>query len=170
MAGDKDKPTKTQETQKDRKEGGTTRNRTQPSRDFPNRLLRVFGLLDFLFAWTYLLIFIYVVPPFDPTVKWVAYAVSFTIMAGGLVMWTGGKVAFWAGLSVAAFLLTVCFIVVGLLVASAAYLYGLYGAFGKGATYVTLFAVSLVVTYVGLLPVFQMAYLLKARPKVRAAS
>ena len=170
MAGDKDKPIKTQETQKDREEGGPARNRTQPSRDFPSRLLRVFGLLDFLFAWTYLLIFIYVVPPFDPTVKWLAYAVTFAVMAGGLVMWAGGRVGYWTGISVAAFLLAVCFLVVGLLVASAAYLYGLYGAFGKGATYVTLFAVSLVVTYVGLLPVFQMAYLLKARPKVGAAS
>ena len=132
---------------------------------FPNRLIRLFGALDFVFAWIYLLIFIYVVPPFDPMIKWLAYLVSIAVMAGAVVMWKGGRIGMWTGLGVAVFLLVVCFTLVGLLVASAAYLYGLYGAFGKGATYVTLFAISLVVTYVGLLPSFQLSYLLRARPK-----
>ncbi len=144
-----------------------TSSRTETSQ-FPNRLVRVFGVIDFVFAWLYLLIFIYVVPPFDPMVQWTAYALSLAIMGAALPMWWGGRIGLWTGISVAVFLLLVCFSVVGLLVASAAYLYGLYGAFGKGATYVTLFAISLVVTYLGLLPIFQLSYLVRARRVARS--
>ncbi len=128
-----------------------------------NARLRLFGILDFVFGWLYLLLFAYVVPPFDPAVKAVAYAVSLVVIAAGAVTALGGRIGWWVGVGTAIFLLAVCGLVVGLLVASAAYLYGLYGAFGKGATYVTLFAISLVVTYVGILPAFQLGYLLPKR-------
>jgi len=135
--------------------------RTCQEVDMSHKTVRIFGGLDFLFGWLYLLIFIYAVPSFDPTVRILTYVGSIAIIVAGAVMLAGGRVGYWVGVGVAGFLLLLCFALVAMLVAAAAYLYGLYGAFGKGATYVTLFGISLVVAYIGLLPIFQMAYLLR---------
>jgi hypothetical protein len=127
----------------------------------PARTLRIFGALDIVFGWIYLLSFIYVVPPYSETLEVPIYALSFFMMAAGAALLVGKRWSYWLGVVAAGVLGVVCLAVVSLLIASAAYLYGLYGAFGKGATYVTLFAISLVVTWFGLLPIFQLWGLLR---------
>lgn len=128
------------------------------------KTLRIFGALDLVFGWVYLLSFIYVVPPYGAeALKVPIYGLSFLLMAVGALLLTGKRWSYWPGVIAAAVLALVCVLVVSLLVASAAYLYGLYGAFGKGATYVTFFAISLVVTWFGVLPIFQLWGLLRGR-------
>ena len=125
------------------------------------RTMRIYGALDLIFAWVYLLCFIYAVPPYSQAVKVLVYVVCIIVMIGGLGLILARRWGYFLGLAAAGVLGAVCVFTVLVLVMSAAYLHGLYGAFGKGATYVTLFAISVVVAYFGLLPGFQLHGLLR---------
>ena len=127
----------------------------------PDRTIKIFGALDLAFGLVYLLSFIYVVPPYSDVLKVPVYGLSILLICAGFLMLFTQKLGFWVGVLAGGVLAIVCLTLVGLLVASAAYLYGLYGAFGKGATYVTLFVISLVVTWFGILPGFQLYGLLR---------
>ena len=128
----------------------------------PEKTLKIFGALDILFGSVYLFSFLYVVPPYSDFFKIPVYGLSILLIAAGIIMISTKKAGFWAGVIAGCGLLLTCLILLGLLTSSAAYLYGLYGAFGKGATYVTFFVMSLVVTWFGVLPCFQLWGLLRA--------
>jgi hypothetical protein len=131
------------------------------------RTMRIYGALDLIFAWVYLLSFIYAVPPYSQAIKVAVYVVCIIVMIGGLGLILARRWGYWLGLAAAGVLMAVCVFTVLTLVASAAYLHGLYGAFGKGATYITLFAISVVIAYFGLLPGFQLHGLLKKEVRQR---
>jgi hypothetical protein len=61
-----------------------------------------------------------------------------------------------------ALLLSFAIAVVLLLVASSAYLSGIYGSLGRGLSFVTLFVAAVVVEAFALLPLFQLRFLLRA--------
>ncbi len=128
----------------------------------PERTLKIFGALDILFGTVYLFSFLYVVPPYSDFFKIPVYGLSILLIAAGIIMISTKKAGFWAGVIAGCGLLLTCLVLLGLLTSSAAYLYGLYGAFGKGATYVTFFVMSLVVTWFGVLPCFQLWGLLRS--------
>jgi hypothetical protein len=69
------------------------------------------------------------------------------------------------GLVTCGTLLACAFVAVALLVASAAYLRGVYGAFGTGAALLSVVAAALIVELMVLLPAFQIRFL--RRPDVR---
>lgn len=128
----------------------------------PERTLKIYGVLDIAFGLVYLLSFIYVVPPYSGSVTVSVYGLSVLLIGAGILMVSTKKPGYWAGVVAGGGLLLTCLVLLGLLTASAAYLYGLYGAFGKGAAYVTFFVMSLVVTWFGILPCFQLWGLLRS--------
>jgi hypothetical protein len=125
--------------------------------------VRWYGTLDLIFAgvWAWLG---FVVAP--------SRAVGFSVALGllcavhavagvGLIARAG-----WgrrAGLLAAALGVVFAAVVILLLVASAAYLDGVYGALGKGMAVMGLLAAALVVELFGLLPLFQLRFHLRQR-------
>jgi hypothetical protein len=98
-------------------------------------------------------------PGWGPRVVVLALAALLLATAVGLLLR-----ARWAravGLATSVTLLVVAFVAVALLVVSAAYLRGIFGAFGEGAAFVCVVAVALVVELMVLLPAFQVRFLLR---------
>jgi hypothetical protein len=120
------------------------------------RIMRVYGGLDMGFACLYLFFFIYVIPPYSPALRWGFGLLSvFMIVAGlGLVLcqrW--GRIL---GIIVGFLLLGLTFTLVAIMLAAVAYLKGVYGAFGQGATYATIVGILVVIPYFGLPGAFQL--------------
>jgi len=125
--------------------------------------VRPYGLLDLLFAllWAWIG---FVVAPSRAMAFSVALAVlcALHVVAGiGLILET--KWSRRAGILAAATGIVFASIVLVLLVASAAYLDGVYGALGKGMAVLGLVAAALVVEVFALLPLFQLRFLLGRR-------
>ncbi len=119
------------------------------------RTLRIYGGLNIGVACLYLFFFIYVVPPYSPALRW-----GFGLLSLAMILIGFGQVFAqrWSrvfGIVLGFVLLGLCFSVTAMLVAAAAYLKGVYGAFGKGATYATFVGIALVVPYFGLPGAFQ---------------
>jgi len=98
-------------------------------------------------------------PAWGPRAVVLAFAALLAATGAGLLLrarW--GRLL---GLATSVALLVCAFVVIALLVASAAYLRGIVGAFGEGAALVSLVAVALVVEFMVLLPAFQVRFLLR---------
>ncbi len=87
------------------------------------------------------------------------FAMGAGTLAGALIA-KAARPGWIAAIAGGALVLIVTVIVLGLLVASAAFLAGVYGAFGKAAASGMLAAAALIVEFVALLPAFQLKYLL----------
>jgi hypothetical protein len=98
-------------------------------------------------------------PAWGPRLVVVAFAVLLAATAVGLVLRARWGRLLGLGTSVA--LLACAFVSIALLVASAAYLRGIFGGFGEGAALVCLVAVALLVELMVLLPAFQVRFLLR---------
>lgn len=96
-----------------------------------------------------------------------SFEIASGIVAGVAVLAAVGTFArrewgWWMALASCGALLVCATVLLVLLAMSAAYLHGVYGAFGKGAATMALIAMSLVVELYVLLPAFQLRYLLSA--------
>jgi hypothetical protein len=123
--------------------------------------MRLYGALDLAFATFYLWFGFGFVPSRSTAFNVSLAAVSLALAAGGVGLllrarW-GRVVAIGASLA----LLLFAAVVVALLVASTAYLSGVYGAIGPGLAAVTLVIAALVVEVFALLPLFQLRFLLR---------
>jgi hypothetical protein len=98
-------------------------------------------------------------PSWGPRILVLIFAASFAATAVGLLLR-----ARWArvlGLATSVTVLVGAFLVIAMLVASAAYLRGINGAFGEGAAFACIVAAALVVEFMVLLPAFQVRFLLR---------
>ena len=98
-------------------------------------------------------------PAWGPRVVVLALSALLAATAVGLLLR-----ARWAralGLATSVALLVAAFVAIALLVASAAYLRGIFGAFGDAAALGSIVAVALVVEFMVLLPAFQVRFLLR---------
>lgn len=90
--------------------------------------------------------------------------VSALMVAAPVVMGTAMIVrrswSFWLGVAACAFLLALAVFFLVLTLVSAAFLAGVYGAFGRAASMFTLVAAALVIELVALLPMFQLKFLM----------
>lgn len=87
-------------------------------------------------------------------------AMGIATIAGALLRARGARAAWIAAVAGGAITLIVTVIVLSLLLASAAFLAGVYGSFGKGASFGVLGAAALIVELVAILPALQLKYLL----------
>ena len=130
----------------------------------------VYGVLDLLLAAIYLYVFLRLVPSRSGTFTAVAVGVSLVLAGGGVGMLAGRpwgrRLAFVASLV----MLAACFALVTLLVASAAYLHGIYDGIGEAGSVISILIALVAIEVVGLVPGLQLAHLLRLRRASREAS
>ncbi len=131
----------------------------------PDRGLILYGILDIAFAIAYLYLANVVVPSRSPVVNLVVYALCAILVASGVALILRKKWSRYVGLAAAGCGLAFTISIITALIMSSAYLSGVYGGFGKGAATICLMAAALAVEVFGLLPAFQLRFLL--RPEVR---
>ena len=125
--------------------------------------MRTYGVLDLAFASLYAYLGFVLAPSRSPLFS-TGLALLIALLALSGVMLVGklrgarvvGIVAAWALLIFAAL------VILGL-VASSAYLWGVYGPIGRGMAVVGVIAAALVIELCALLPIFQLRFLLASR-------
>ena len=120
----------------------------------------IYGVLALVFAVAYVGCLVFVMPNRLPTAAMHLWTIPvFTlVMAIGTI--AGGRVGWWFGvLGGSAVLASTIFAIVRIL-ASAAFLAGVYGAFGKAASTFAVVAVALMIEVVALLPICLVRWLM----------
>jgi hypothetical protein len=122
-----------------------------------------YGALDLGFAGLYAWLGFRVVPSRSTTFT-VALAILIALLvASGVGLLANARWGRVAGIVASAVLLGFAAAVILGLVASSAYLRGVYGPLGQGMAIVSLLIAALVVEAFALLPIFQLRFLLKRR-------
>lgn len=127
--------------------------------------LRLHGTLDLLFAALHGWLGFVVAPGRAAWWNILLAAIVGLLAAAGMGLLAGARWGRAVALVAQAALAAFCLVVVALLVASAAYLRGIYGPVGQGMALATLLVAALVVEVSGLLPWFQIRFL--SAPEVR---
>jgi len=122
----------------------------------------VYGALDLALAGLYLLLFLKMVPARSPLYTTVAVVLSLVTAAGGVGMLVFSRWGRIIATICSVVLLAACALLILLLVASAAYLHGIYDGIGEAGVAFALLAAALSVEVVGLAPALQLAYLRRA--------
>lgn len=121
---------------------------------------RIYAALDLLFFLAQVALIWKVVPNRLPSASFHLWTLPVCMWVLGAATWWGGpvgwKIAIIAGSAV---LLSTALLIVRIVV-SAAFLAGVYGAFGKAAAMTALMSVALIVEFVALLPIVQVKYLM----------
>jgi hypothetical protein len=127
----------------------------------------IYGGLASLFAVIYALLMWKVIPNRLPSAMLhLATVPAFTLlMAVGTLI--GGRIGWWLAVVGGSIVLFSTILLIARILASAAFLAGVYGAFGKAASTFALVSVALLVEVVGLLPICQVKFLM-SRPGRRA--
>jgi hypothetical protein len=119
----------------------------------------IYGALDIVFAVVYAAAILLVVPNRLPSAQihlW-SLPIAAAAMAAGTLL--GGKRGYWIAVAGGSLQLLSLVVLIARVLLSAAFLAGVYGAFGKAAASGALVGIALVVELVGLLPLFQISYL-----------
>ena len=131
---------------------------TPPPKLDPRRV--IYPVLDLVFALAQAILIWKVVPNRLPSASFHLWTlpVFYTVMAIGTAR--GGRYGWWiAVIGGSAALLSATLLIVRIVI-SAAFLSGVYGAFGKAAAMTAMIAVALLVEMVVLLPIVQVKFLL----------
>jgi hypothetical protein len=126
---------------------------------------RVHGALDIAFASLYAYLAFVVVPGRSLIFSIVVAAICVLMTSAGIALLLGVRLARKLAIASSVALLLFCASTILLLVASAAYLHGIYGPLGEGATWVSLVVAALLVEICGLLPIVQLRFLYRADVK-----
>jgi hypothetical protein len=124
--------------------------------------IRLHGALDLGFAALYAWLGFAVVPSRRPSFSLALAAVVALLALAGVALLARLRLARRLAMFAHAVLLGFCVTVLALLVASAAYLRGIYGPVGQGLAALTLVAAALVIEACGLLPIAQLRFLRRA--------
>ena len=116
-------------------------------------LALVFGLLQGILIWK-------VVPNRLPSASFHLWTVPVLTFAMGVGTLLGGPRGWWIAIVSGSAVLFSTILLIVRIVISAAFLSGVYGAFGKAAAMTALMSVALIVELVALLPIVQLKYLM----------
>lgn len=119
----------------------------------------IYGGLDIVFALAYAFAIWKVIPNRLPSASahlWTFPITALVLAAGTLV---GGPRGWWAAMIGGSAMLLSLFLLIVRIVISAAFLAGVYGAFGKAASTFALVMIALVIELVAILPLVQIKYL-----------
>lgn len=125
------------------------------------RIMKVYGGLDIAMACLYLFFFTQVIPPYSATFRWGVGIFTMFMIFTGFLMIFNQRLGRLLGLVVGYLLVGLTFTLVAMAVAAVAYLKGVYGAFGQGASYATFVGIAVVIPYFGLPGAFQLHRLYK---------
>jgi hypothetical protein len=128
-----------------------------------DRVARVYGVLDLVFASAYAYVGLVLAPSRLLWFTIALYAVVSLLGAAGLTLIVGGasRVGRALGMLACSVLLAFAVTAFALLVASSTFLFGVYGALGRGIGVLSIVAAALVLEVCGLLPLFQLAFHLR---------
>lgn len=126
----------------------------------------IYLAIDQIFAIAYFYVVIAAIPNRLPTAKINLYAVPVLMQLVALGTATIflpalRKIGWWVVVVGHSLLLFVTIVLIARVVISAAFLSGTYGAFGKAASMTALMGVAIVVEVVGLVPLFQVNYMMR---------
>ena len=127
------------------------------------RGIRLYGALDLGFAALYAFLGFGVAASRSTGFQLALGAVIALLAASGVALVVGARGARALGIVAAGALLAFALAVLVGLVASSAYLWGVYGPFGRGLALAALVVAALVVELFALLPLFQLRFLLARR-------
>jgi hypothetical protein len=130
------------------------------------RRLRLFGALDLGFAALYLWLGLGVARGRSLALDLTLCAVSLLLGVAGGALLAGARAARRLALVASGALLAFCLTIILFLATGAAYLHGLYGPLGQGVAWVSVVVAALTFELAGLLPIAELAFLL--RDDVRA--
>lgn len=119
----------------------------------------IYGGLDIVFALAYAFAIWKVIPNRLPSASahlWTFPITALVLAAGTLV---GGTRGWWVAMIGGSAMLLSLFLLIVRIVISAAFLAGVYGAFGKAASTFALVMIALVIELVAILPLIQIKYL-----------
>jgi hypothetical protein len=138
-----------------------------PTRGLDPRIL-IYGVIDLALIALYLYLLLFAAPNRHfwaqlilTLIPLFAVVMAVGTVAGAFARATSfGKIGWWMGIAGGAGMLVVMVVVLGFLLASAAFLSGVYGAFGKAAAGGILGAMALIVEIVAIVPVLQLKFLM----------
>jgi hypothetical protein len=120
----------------------------------------IYGGLDLLFGVTYAIVVWKVIPNRLPSASFHLWTLPACTLAMGAGTLLGGRYGWWTAIvSGSALLLSIIVMIVRILI-SAAFLAGVYGAFGQAASTFAIVAVALIIEAVALLPIIQIKFLM----------
>ena len=125
-----------------------------------DRRRRIYAVLDFCFVIFYLFLALSLVPARDPLGTAMQWLLVLSMSLAGAGMLVPGKRGWIAAIVGCVLLLVLELVLLLLLLASASYLAGVYGSFGRGASALALVVAALSIEFVALLPALQLKYLL----------
>jgi hypothetical protein len=127
-----------------------------------NRDIRrwIYGGLDLAFAAVYAFAIWKVIPNRLASAAFHMWTLPVATLAMGVGTLLGGRRGWWIAVVAGSTVLLSTILLIARIVASAAFLAGVYGAFGKAAATFSLVMVALVVELVALLPIVQVKYLM----------
>jgi hypothetical protein len=120
----------------------------------------IYAGLDLLFAAVYAFAIWKVIPNRLPSAAAHLWTFPAAAMAMAVGMVLGGAAGWWTAVVAGSLALASLFVLIVRILISAAFLAGVYGAFGKAAATFALVMVALVVELVALLPIVQVKYLM----------
>lgn len=119
----------------------------------------VYGILDILFAAAYVGLFLWVIPSRSPLFSAIAVGLSVLMALGGLGMLSTNRWGRLVAMLSSLVMLAACLVLILLIVASMAYLHGIYDGIGQAGVAIGALAALLSIEVIGLLPALQLAHL-----------
>lgn len=119
----------------------------------------IYGGLDLVFAGAYAAVIVLVIPNRLPSAAVHLWTFPIAAAAMALGMLLGGARGWWIAVIASSAMLASVFVLIVRIAISAAFLAGVYGAFGQAAATTALVMVAVVVEVVALLPLVQVKYL-----------
>ncbi len=129
-----------------------------------------YGLSSLLLAGLYAYVLLALVPSRSAAINAALLGLCGVMAAGGVGMLVPRRWARGLALASSLVLLLGCGVLILLLLASAAYLHGIYGGVGQAGSAMALILAALLVEALGLLPALQLALLLRWRRQERSAA
>jgi hypothetical protein len=128
----------------------------------PGRDVRrwIYGGLDIVFALLQAILIWKVVPNRLPSASFHLWTLPIGMFAMGIGTLVAGRRGWWTAILSGSAVLFSTVLLILRIVISAAFLSGVYGAFGKAAAMTALMSVALLVELVALLPIVQLKYLM----------
>ncbi len=120
----------------------------------------IYGGLDLAFAIAQAILIWKVVPNRLPSAAFHLWTLPVFTLALGAGTLLAGRRGWWIALVAGSAVLVSTFFLILRIVISAAFLSGVYGAFGKAAAMTALMSIALLVELVALLPIVQIKYLM----------
>lgn len=128
----------------------------------PRRDVRrwIYGGLDLLLGTVYALVIWKVIPNRLPSAAFHLWTLPVCALVMGAGTLYGGRRGWWTAILGGSALLLSVIVLIARILISAAFLAGVYGAFGKAASTFALVSVALIVELVALLPIVQVKFLM----------